>query len=83
MSGNPESNEMDANYFGQEAEGMDGSGVDDGMGGESEEEEDEYYENPVDLIQEFGTHPLMEKAQQALEADSDDQGDGAQQQEQE
>ncbi len=65
MSVNPESNEeLEPNYFGQEAEGMDGEG--DGMGGDESEEEDEYYENPVDLIQEFGTHPLMEKAQQAL-----------------
>jgi chromosome segregation ATPase len=30
------------------------------------ESDDEYYENPVDLIKEFGTHPLMEKAQKAL-----------------
>ena len=32
------------------------------------EEEDEYYENPVELIKEFGTHPLMERAQKALTA---------------
>ena len=38
------------------------------MDGEESEEEDEYYENPVDLIQEFGTHPLMAKAQEALTA---------------
>ena len=31
-----------------------------------DETEDEYYENPVDLIKEFGTHPLMERAQKAL-----------------
>ena len=31
-----------------------------------EEEEEEYYENPVEIIQEFGTHPLMERAQKAL-----------------
>ena len=37
------------------------------VGAESDEE-DEYLENPVDLIKEFGTHPLMEKAQQALTA---------------
>ena len=30
------------------------------------EEEDEFYENPVEMIKEFGTHPLMEKAQKAL-----------------
>ena len=30
------------------------------------ESDDEYYENPVDLIKEFGTHPLMERAQKAL-----------------
>jgi coiled-coil domain-containing protein 40 len=30
------------------------------------DEEDEYYENPVELIKEFGTHPLMERAQKAL-----------------
>lgn len=30
--------------------------------------DDEYYENPVDLIKEFGTHPLMERAQKALTA---------------
>ena len=30
------------------------------------ESDDEYYENPVDLIKEFGTHPLMERAQRAL-----------------
>ena len=29
------------------------------------EEEDEFYENPVEMIKEFGTHPLMEKAQKA------------------
>ena len=33
---------------------------------EDHDSEDEYYENPVDLIKEFGTHPLMEKAQKAL-----------------
>ena len=32
------------------------------------DEEDEYYENPVELIKEFGTHPLMERAQKALTA---------------
>jgi coiled-coil domain-containing protein 40 len=32
------------------------------------ESDDEYYENPVDLIKEFGTHPLMERAQKALTA---------------
>ena len=32
------------------------------------DDEDEYYENPVDLIKEFGTHPLMERAQKALTA---------------
>eukprot|EP00605_Chrysophyceae_sp_TOSAG23-4_P001139 GSChrysophyteH1.ASY1.ANO1.1246.1 assembled CDS len=36
-------------------------------GGESDEE-DEFYENPVELIKEFGTHPLMERAQKALTA---------------
>ena len=35
---------------------------------EGESEDDEYYENPVDLIKEFGTHPLMERAQKALTA---------------
>lgn len=30
------------------------------------EEEDEYYENPVDVIREFGNNPLMERAQKAL-----------------
>lgn len=33
-----------------------------------DESDDEYYENPVDLIKEFGTHPLMERAQKALTA---------------
>jgi chromosome segregation ATPase len=33
---------------------------------EDSEEEDGFYENPGDLIQEFGTHPLMERAQKAL-----------------
>lgn len=32
------------------------------------ESDDEYYENPVDLIKEFGSHPLMERAQKALTA---------------
>jgi chromosome segregation ATPase len=35
---------------------------------DDDESEDEYYENPVDLIKEFGTHPLMERAQKALTA---------------
>jgi len=35
---------------------------------EESDEEDEYYENPVELIKEFGTHPLMERAQKALTA---------------
>ena len=42
---------------------------DDGARGpEDSDEEDEYYENPVELIKEFGTHPLMERAQKALTA---------------
>ena len=32
------------------------------------ESDDEYYESPVDLIKEFGSHPLMERAQKALTA---------------
>ena len=64
MSGNANNDDDLANYFGAEAEGDEMNG--DGMDGEESEEEDEYYENPVDLIQEFGTHPLMEKAQKAL-----------------
>jgi hypothetical protein len=39
-----------------------------GVGIGVDESEDEYYENPVDLIKEFGTHPLMERAQKALTA---------------
>ena len=35
-------------------------------GGEEHEDEDAFYENPVEMIKEFGTHPLMEKAQKAL-----------------
>lgn len=31
-----------------------------------EDSDDEYYENPVEIIQEFGNHPLMAKAQKAL-----------------
>ena len=34
----------------------------------NESDEEEYYENPVDVIKEFGTHPLMERAQKALTA---------------
>ena len=34
--------------------------------GAEEEEEEEFLENPVEMIKEFGTHPLMEKAQKAL-----------------
>lgn len=34
--------------------------------GEQSDSDDEYYENPVDVIKEFGTHPLMERAQKAL-----------------
>ena len=49
------------NYFGAQAEDDGDQGQE--MGGDESEEEDEYYENPVDLIEEFGTHPLMEKAQ--------------------
>ena len=60
MSSNPE-NEGDQPW--NEAEEEMGP-----MDGEESEEEDEYYENPVDLIQEFGTHPLMAKAQEALTA---------------
>lgn len=33
---------------------------------ENEDSDDEYYENPVEVIQEFGHHPLMERAQKAL-----------------
>jgi len=40
----------------------------DGAGGADSDGEDEYYENPVDVIKEFGTHPLMERAQKALTA---------------
>lgn len=36
------------------------------MDGVDEEEEEDFVENPVELIKEFGTHPLMEKAQKAL-----------------
>ena len=44
-----------------------GAGVNDpGAGGD--ESDEEYYENPVDVIREFGTHPLMERAQKALTA---------------
>lgn len=44
-----------------------GDGVNDpGAGGD--ESDEEYYENPVDVIREFGTHPLMERAQKALTA---------------
>lgn len=31
-----------------------------------EESEDEYYDDPVDVIKDFGNHPLMERAQKAL-----------------
>lgn len=33
---------------------------------ESDEEEEGYYENPTEMIREFGNHPLMDKAQQSL-----------------
>jgi chromosome segregation ATPase len=35
-------------------------------GGHESDSEDDYYENPVELIKEFGSHPLMERAQKAL-----------------
>lgn len=48
------------------------SGRDDGanvlVGGGEESDGEDYYENPADVIQEFGTHPLMERAQKALTA---------------
>lgn len=31
-----------------------------------DEQEQEYYENPLEIIREFGTNPLMERAQKAL-----------------
>jgi coiled-coil domain-containing protein 40 len=31
-----------------------------------EESDDEYYDDPVDVIKDFGNHPLMERAQKAL-----------------
>jgi coiled-coil domain-containing protein 40 len=37
-----------------------------------ESEEEEYYENPSEVIREFGNHPLMEKAQKALLAELKD-----------
>lgn len=33
---------------------------------ESDEDEEAFYENPTEVIREFGNHPLMDKAQQAL-----------------
>lgn len=33
-----------------------------------DEEEEEYYENPLEIIREFGTNPLMDRAQKALTA---------------
>ncbi len=63
MSGNPESEGVE--QFMEQSQEIGPEGP---MDGEESEEEDEYYENPVDLIQEFGTHPLMAKAQEALTA---------------
>lgn len=34
--------------------------------GEDHDSDDEYYESPAEIIKEFGTHPLMEKAHRAL-----------------
>ncbi len=31
-----------------------------------DEEDDAYYENPIEVIKEFGNHPLMDRAQKAL-----------------
>jgi chromosome segregation ATPase len=33
---------------------------------ENSDDDEEYYDNPVDVIKEFGSHPLMERAQRAL-----------------
>ena len=33
---------------------------------EEESEEEDYYENPLEIIREFGNNPLMERAQKAL-----------------
>ena len=63
MSNNPENE--DVQQFMEQSQEIVPEGP---MEGEESEEEDEYYENPVDLIQEFGTHPLMAKAQEALTA---------------
>jgi chromosome segregation ATPase len=41
-------------------------GEEDGNGNDSD---DEYYESPAEVIKEFGTHPLMERAQRALFSD--------------
>lgn len=35
---------------------------------ESEDEEEDYYENPSEIIREFGNNPLMDRAQKALAA---------------
>ena len=45
-----------------------GDGGPGGDGRNDSDGEEEYYENPVDIIKEFGTHPLMERAQKALTA---------------
>eukprot|EP01036_Dinobryon_divergens_P001207 gene1207-1575_t len=34
--------------------------------GDEEESDDEFYEDPAELIKEFGNHPLMKRAQKAL-----------------
>lgn len=39
---------------------------DDGNGYETEDTDDENYEDPVEIIKDFGAHPLMERAQKAL-----------------